>query len=53
MMSEDTCNICGVILTEKNSCCCWESECQNTRDVGSYCVNCYPSHVEAMHGRKL
>ena len=48
-MDKDRCNICNTELNEKNSCCCWESECQNASDIGIYCIDCYPSHVESMH----
>jgi len=49
MTATTECNICGIELTERNSCCCWESECQHMKDMGTYCGNCYPSHVESMH----
>lgn len=45
------CMMCGISLTIKNVICCWETECQDSREFGEYCSKCYPDHVKAHHPR--
>ena len=47
--SKSRCMNCDVELTEKNSQCCWETECQNSSEFGEYCLKCYPLHMEIHH----
>ncbi len=49
----DKCMNCNCDLTEKNSMCCYDTECQHSRERGIYCVDCYPLHREAFHGDKI
>ena len=43
--------MCNKTHKIKNLVCCWESECQNSRDMGTYCLNgeCFEMHVKMFH----